>query len=478
MERVAIIGAGPGGLATARYLKSQGFAPQIFESHKTAGGQWDYTNPNSGVWPQMVTNTYLEATRFSDLEYPEGTPLFPHNSIVLQHFRDYADMFGLLEDARFGCTLTHLERVEGGYFLHFDSADGAFAETFSKVVIATGRYNKPMIPDIAGLDGFEGDVVHTFNYKDPHKFRGQNVVVAGGSISALEIASDLSMLGANKVYLAQRRQRYVFPKMVKGVPLEYYMFTYAGAQVLADGTPEEMLAMGKAGAAEYAGDPSRYGTPPVNPDFKKAGGTGSQHYLNLVAEGRVTPVPWFAEVEGRIARMTDGQELNVDAILIGTGFYLNLPFLSDEIAEMLNVTGKGLDLHQFTFHPDLPGLAIIGQWSQQGSYPTVLEQQARYVAYAWGGLLDETEADRRAGVKACAEEGHHLDYRNQNEMALRFARLCGTDPLGSRDEAFDEMVKACATTSLLYRMTGPDAFKDGPARLAGQLQRYGPPKQV
>ena len=478
MEKIAIIGAGPGGLATARYLKSQGFAPQIFESHSAAGGQWDYSNPNSGVWPQMVTNTYLEATRFSDLEYPEGTPLFPHNTTVLQHFRDFAAKFDLLDNTCFGYTLTHLERMEGGYLLTFDTKDGAISEAFPKVVVATGRYNKPKIPDIVGLDSFEGEVVHTFDYKDPHRFQGKTVVVAGGSISALEIASDLSMLGARKVYLAQRRQRYVFPKMVKGVPLEYHVFTYDAALTLADGTPGEMLEMGKANAANLAGDPSRYGTPPVNPDFEKAGATGSQHYLNLVAEGRVTPVPWFDEITTRTARMTDGKEIEVDAIVIGTGFHLNLPFLSDDIAATLNITDKGLDLHQFTFHPDLPGLAIVGQWSQQGSYPTVLEQQARYVAYTWGGLLDETEADWRGGVQACADERHHTDYRNQNEMALRFARLCGTDPLGAKDEAFDAVIKACATTSLLYRMAGPDALADGPARLEEQLQRYGPPQQA
>ena len=40
MRNVAVIGAGPGGLAAARYLKSEGFAPVIFEQGKCIGGQW------------------------------------------------------------------------------------------------------------------------------------------------------------------------------------------------------------------------------------------------------------------------------------------------------------------------------------------------------------------------------------------------------------------------------------------------------
>ena len=37
MEQVAIIGAGPGGIAVARELKRRGFAPTIFEMHDSAG---------------------------------------------------------------------------------------------------------------------------------------------------------------------------------------------------------------------------------------------------------------------------------------------------------------------------------------------------------------------------------------------------------------------------------------------------------
>ncbi len=51
----------------------------------------------------------------------------------------------------------------------------------------------------------------------------------GGSISALEVASDLALGGAAEVHLAQRRQRYVMPKMVAGTPIESYVFTREGA---------------------------------------------------------------------------------------------------------------------------------------------------------------------------------------------------------------------------------------------------------
>lgn len=478
VERVAVIGAGPGGIAAARFLKDRGFAPTIYESHSVAGGQWCPANPNSGVWPDMVTNTYLEATRFSDAEYPQSVALFPHNRDVLAYMQSYAAAHGLLNDARFECKLLALEQCRDGYQLTFENGGQRFTETFSKVVIATGRFNNPVIPPLSGAERFTGELglIHASNYKSPEAYRGKNVVVAGGSISALEIASDLAMLGAASVHLTQRRQRYVNPKMVTGVPIEYYAFTYERGDLALAGDPVALARNDEALVRKYGGDPSRYGAPSPHPDFKKAGVTGSQHYLNLVAEARLTPVPWIQKINGRTVMFEDGRTVEADGIIAGTGFALYLPFLSDEISATVNNDAAGLELDEFTFHPDLPGLAFVGLWSQLGSYPTPLEQQARYIAYQWSGAIAaKSTQEMRAGVAASISEGHHVGYRRQNEMALRFARLCGTDPDGQVDAALMEKVRRSATTGLLYRLAGPDALPDARVQFEKQFRRYGPP---
>ena len=475
-QPVAIIGAGPSGIVAAKFLRDQGFAPTIYESHSAPGGQWRTDNPNSGIWPGMVTNTFLEATRFSDLPYPDGTPIFPHNTQVLDYMTGYADRFGALQDARFNWKLVQLEQAGEGYRLSFETPDGPQVVSAPRVVVATGRYNLPWTPPIAGLERLNGrgGVVHSFDYKDPDAFRGQHVVVAGSSISALEIASDLAMLGAASVRLTQRRQRYVMPKMVRGVPLEYHVFTYAAAQRTLDGDPAENLRLNEARAKRLAGDPSRYGTPPPNPDFAKAGSAGSPHYLNLVAEGRVRPVPWIADIDGTRITFEGGERASCDALILCTGFRLNLPFLSEPIRRTLNVTPGGLEQHAFTLHPDLPGLAILGMWSQMGSYPTVLELQARYLSYVWGGVLEADAQAQRAGVAACVAEGYHRDYRSQNEMALRFARLCGADPAGQVPADLMALVAQSATTATLYRMVGPQPLPGAETQLRQMFDRFGP----
>lgn len=480
-KKVAIIGAGPAGLAAARWLKQQGFTPLLIEAHHGIGGQWNGENPLSGVWPEMRTNTAKITTQFSDTDYPPGVAVFPRNQEVLAYLTEYARRFGLLDNIRLGTKVTGLTRDAAGYRLELCSDKGAETLIVPQVVIASGRYNKPSIPPIEGLEGFTGELGarHAFYYKSPEAYRGKRVVVAGGSISALEIASDLAMLGSRSVWLAQRRQRYVMPKMVRGVPLEYYAFSRAGALMRDHAPPEELDSAQLDFVLTYGGDPARYGAPKPHSDIRKAGFTGSQHYLNLVAENRLSVRPWIARVEGQSVTFTDGSSVEADAILIGTGFDLNLPYLSDDIAQTLKLDTKGMELANFTFHPDLPGLALMGLWPQQGPYPVPLEQQARYIAYSWSGTIPHpTPEALQEAVAACRTEGHFEDYRDQNEMALRFARLCGTDPGQIDDPALQRLLEASATTAITFRLTGPDALPEAKERFFAQFQQFGPRVEV
>ncbi len=458
---VAIIGAGVGGLVSARMLIAEGFDVTLFESHDDLGGQWNYKNVNSGVWPTMRTNTADFATKTSEMKFREGTKIFPRNTEVLDMINDFVDANDLRKRCRFGCEVTGLSRTDGGYDVRWNHDGEEHKQVFDRAVVAKGRFNKPEMPAIDGLDGFtgRGGVVHAFNYKDPLKFRDMNIVVLGGSISSMEVASDQSLMGTGRVYMAQRRQRYVMPKMFAGTPLEYLAFTLEGAEAIGTLTVDELLANAKEFLELEGGNPARYGAPAPHEDMAEAGVTGSQHYLNLVAEDRIDVRPWVRKVEGDQVTFEDGSTVQADAIIIGTGFALDLALLSDDIASTVNLTDHSIDLAEFTFHPDLPGLAFIGLYAQLGPYPVVLEQQARWIAYCWGGKLPmPSDAELSQGVKDCVEQQHHFGYREQHEMALRFARLAGAMPEAGDDPELAAILPKCATTGELYRISGPDAF--------------------
>ncbi len=411
----------------------------------------------------MVSNTVREVTCFSDLDFPINTPHFPHNTAVGQYLEDFATQFAIRERITFNTRLVHLEKAGDDWALTLKTNDTIISDSAPRVVIATGRFNAPSIPHIRGDIDFSGSlgIAHSFNYKDPMAYCDKRVAVLGGSISALEIASDLAMLGAASVHLCQRRQRYVNPKMFLGTPIEHRLFTYRRGRLALD-DPEALLRDSEAKILEHAGDPSRYGTPKPHSDFAKAGATGSQHYLNLVAEGRVNPYPWPDRIDGQCLHFLDAQPIEVDGIVAGTGFRLDLPFLSDDLKTTLKLTEAGIELDEFTFHPDIPGLALLGLWEQAGSYFTPLEQQARFLAYTWSGERPRPKADMIKGIGNCAEKGHHQKPHIQAEMALRFARLCGTDPgFGKGQQAISDL-DPYIVTGALFRTVGPDRL--GPNR--------------
>ena len=88
----------------------------------------------------------------------------------------------------------------------------------------------PDVPDIPGIGAFSGALgaSHSRQYDGPDRYRGRTVVVAGCSISALEIASELAF-GGTRVFASYRRQRYIVPKLLAGVPTDHVLFSRAAA---------------------------------------------------------------------------------------------------------------------------------------------------------------------------------------------------------------------------------------------------------
>ena len=141
---VAIIGAGPAGLVTARYLNAHGFTPVIFEQGDRIGGQWSGNRACSGVWPSLHTNTSRITTRFSDLDYEAGTPVFPSNVQVSQYIHRYAARFGLMDFVRLNTPIVNVDMKDGGYEVRYRDAEGhEHVEMFSRLLwLQAGTQNR------------------------------------------------------------------------------------------------------------------------------------------------------------------------------------------------------------------------------------------------------------------------------------------------------------------------------------------------
>lgn len=478
-EKVAIVGGGPGGLVAAKYLTELGYKPTIFEQSDGIGGQWNCRAAHSGVWPSMRANSSRVMTGFSDFHYAPGVATFPSEQQVCGYLERYAAHFGLTPHIRLGTRIETLERdLSGaGWLLRSVGRDTArVVENFPRVIVASGRYNKPSFPSVPGLASFSGSggVTHTFDYKGPDPYRGRRVLVAGGSVSALEVASSLAMGGDTCVFSSVRRQRYVLPSLLAGVPIGHAAFTRFAA-LSGESLPREVAAAGlKEFVLHAAGSPEQFGALKPDDDIRAAGVTQCQHFLPLVAEGHIQPKPWIREIEGQTVRFCDGTEETVDALIFGTGYQLHLPFLSEDIRRALNLDARHMDLHQFTFHPDLDGLAFLGLYELSGPNFPVLELQARWIAYAWCGVQPMPSREQmEAGLAAYRERRDLPQQQGMHILALLFARAAGVEPELFQWPHLARALLYGPLTPVSFRLSGPESLSDAAERFAGDAREFG-----
>ena len=161
--RVAVIGAGPGGLVAARWLLRQGFEPTIFEQGPILGGQWAALDGRSGVWPSMYSNSSRTVTAFSDLEHATDH-VYLSNREVLDYLHRYAETFGLTSRIRLGTRVELISRDAAGWAWFTPARMSALSESWWQAA----DFTPPRSPPLPGLETFSGSAgaISTYRYRD------------------------------------------------------------------------------------------------------------------------------------------------------------------------------------------------------------------------------------------------------------------------------------------------------------------------
>ncbi|MBG8552006.1 flavin-containing monooxygenase [Hymenobacter guriensis] len=458
--RIAIIGAGPSGLAACKSALEAGLEPVLFEQSGHLGGQWNQGAPHSGVWKAMHTNTSAINTRFSDFPHTPGLPLFPNNQDILAYLERYAAHFNLLPHLRRHTRINKVARGPKGQFIVWsvDGQGAQRAELFQYVIVASGRYNKPRYAQLPGLPEFEGMVLHSFHYRRSADFAGQRVLVVGNSISGLEIASELAQRADVTVLSSCRKPRYILRKTLNGRPSDCVAFTRAAAYT-GQALPPAQAAEGlKQLILRTCGNPADFGAPRPQEDVRAAGISMNDQYLDLVQQGRIQPYGAVAHFTASGVVFQDGSQANIDAVILATGFDLNLPFLSDDIRETIQAGPDHIDLHHHTFHPCLPNLAFIGLFPQAGPYFPVVELQARWIAACWSGARALPSREQMEAGLAEFRAFRQVRYETSlHEMATRLAANVGVVPSLERYPELAQELLFGPLTPAQFRLEGPHA---------------------
>ncbi len=245
MTRVAVIGAGPCGLSQLQAFataEKNGIAiPEIvcYEKQNDWGGLWNYTwrtgtdqygEPVHGsMYRYLWSNGPKECLEFADYTFEEhfGKPIpsFPPRAVLTDYIKGRVEKSGVRKYCQFNTA---------AYWVRYSDTTDKFtvatknlennsmsSDTFDYVIVASGHFSVPNVPQFKGFETFNGRILHAHDFRDAREFEGQDLLIIGTSYSAEDIASQCYKYGAKSLTISHRTAPTGFhwPHTFEEVPL-------------------------------------------------------------------------------------------------------------------------------------------------------------------------------------------------------------------------------------------------------------------
>lgn len=338
-----VVGGGQAGLAIGYYLKRQGRDFVILDAGTHIGDAW------RNRWDSLRLFTPAAFNALPGFPFPAAPASYPTKDAMADYLEVYAKTFAL--PVRLGQHVESLSQQDDAYLLQV----GGACYQADHVVVASGPYHTPYIPEFAPQLSPSIQQLHSRDYRNPKQLAGGDVLVVGAGNSGAEIAMDLA--ATRRVCLSGRDTGLVpaYPAGPFGLLLARPFWGLLGL-INAD-TPF--------GQRAKAFDRSR-GTPVVR--LKPAD-------LARVGVTRISRVEGVTEGKPVLA---DGSVMDVDSVLWATGFkpdfsWVQLPVFGED----------GYPQHHRGVVSAAPGLCFVGLPFQHTFLSAVVGgvgKDARYVA--------------------------------------------------------------------------------------------------
>ena len=330
-KRIAIIGAGPSGLAQLRAFKAEaekgGAIPEIicYEKQADWGGLWNYSwrtgldeygNPNHGsMYRYLWSNGPKEGLEFADYTFEEhfGKQIasYPPREVLFDYIAGRVKKAGVRDWIRFNHVVRdvryHADQGNFSLIVRDCVKDSEATEQFDEVIVASGHFSTPRVPYYPGFESFNGRILHAHDFRDALEFKNQDLLLLGTSYSAEDIGSQCWKYGCKSVTVAHRT-----------APMGYKW-----------------------------------------PDNWQE-------------------VPALVKVEGKTAFFKDGTHKEVDAIILCTGYLHHFPFLGDDLRLKTANCLATADLYKGVVWVHNPKLFYLGMQDQWYTF-NMFDAQAWYV---------------------------------------------------------------------------------------------------
>lgn len=370
MTRVAILGAGPSGLAQLRAFQSAAAKgeeiPEIvcYEKQDNWGGLWNYTwrtgldqygEPvHCSMYRYLWSNGPKEGLEFADYTFDEhfGKEFasFPPREVLF----DYIEGRVKKADVRKYIKFEHaVRRVayndDTGMFsvtVHDLPNDKEFTEEFDNVICATGHFSTPNVPYYEGFEKFGGRVLHAHDFRDALEFKDKDILIIGTSYSAEDIGSQCWKYGCKSVTVSHR-------------------------------------------------------TAPMGYDWPD----------------NWQEVPILTHMDADTAYFKDGTSKKVDAVILCTGYIHHFPFMEESLCLRTANRLATADLYKGVVWVDNPKLFYLGMQDQWYTF-NMFDAQAWYVRDIILGKIDVPDRDARAAD--VAERVAREDAGEDDYYAIRY----------------------------------------------------------
>ncbi|XP_072965440.1 indole-3-pyruvate monooxygenase YUCCA2-like [Typha angustifolia] len=323
VEGPVIVGAGPSGLAVAACLKDKGIPSLVVERANCIASLWQLK-----TYDRLRLHLPKKFCELPLMPFPAGFPTYPTKQQFVAYLEAYVKRFDIRP--AFDETVVGAERDVLGYWRVKTEGggekEGKRTEYVCRwLVVATGENAEAVVPEIEGIRGFRGSVLHTSAYRSGDAYRGKRVLVVGCGNSGMEVCLDLCNHNA-RPSMVVRDTVHVLPREMLGSS------TFGLSMVLLKWLPIQMVDRFLLLVARLMlGDTAKLGLerPQLGPlELKSLSGKTpvlDVGTLGKIKSGDIMVFPAVRRFTEYGAEFVDGRSEVFDAVVLATGYKSNVP---------------------------------------------------------------------------------------------------------------------------------------------------------
>ncbi|WP_180935651.1 flavin-containing monooxygenase [Nocardioides ungokensis] len=404
-----IVGAGFAGLCAAVKLQEDGETDfLVIEKGADVGGTW-----RDNTYPGAACDVPSQLYSFSFAPNPDWSMSFSPQPEIQAYIRRVAEESGTLDRFRFHTTLESATWEDEAlrWRVEVSGPSGRTTLVSTTLVLGAGGLSEPKLPEIDGIEGFQGELFHSARWDHDVDLAGKRVAVIGTGASAIQIVPEVQKV-ASHLDVYQRTAPYVLPRNdrtygrlerlalrhVPGLQKLYRTAIYWGREAYVPGfTLQPKLAlpakkMALANLAKGVADPELRER--LTPDFEigcKRILISNTYYPALDSDNVEVVTDRVAKVTGNAVVTEDGVERPIDVLIVATGFF------TTELPITEHITGRegrtladqwresGMAAYKGTTVPGFPNLfMLVGPNTGLGhsSMVFIIESQVAYLREA------------------------------------------------------------------------------------------------